>query len=91
MSWKIVRRTLDAQDDLLGILRVLGEVLVEEGKGVVLGRSVELSAIPQVGAVGEGSPHGGEGLLLGGWVWAPGEACSRLEKKMCDRVTSDAF
>ena len=66
---------LDVENELVGILRVLLEVLVEEGQGVVVGRPVELAAVEVVAAGGEGGFDGGEGLFVGERIGAPGEAC----------------
>lgn len=41
--------TLDAENHLLGILGVLGEVLVQQVQGVVVWCAVEFATIPEVG------------------------------------------
>ena len=65
------------EHDALGVLGVLGEVRAQEVEGVVLGRAVELAAVP------EGRARLQRGLqdldrLVGGWGdFAPGEAFIR--------------
>jgi hypothetical protein len=67
---------LDAEDHLVGVLGVLGEVGLQEGQGVALGRAVELAAVSEVHALVKGRTHGLEGLLLRNGVRTPGEACT---------------
>ncbi len=63
--------TLDTKDDLIGILGVLLKVLLEDHKGIVLGRPIEFAAVPEGVVVLDGSLHGFDGLLQGRWGWAP--------------------
>ena len=44
-------------------------------KGVVLLGTIELPAVPAIGAVLEGCTHGGESLAFGAGIGAPCEAC----------------
>lgn len=63
---------LDAEDHLVGVLGVLGEVARHEGHGVARGRAVELAAVPEGHAVLDGGAHGREGLLVGRRLGPPG-------------------
>jgi hypothetical protein len=69
-----VDAALDAEDHLVGVFRVLLEVAAEQRHAVVLGRAVDLAAVPEVGAVLQRRAHGLKGLLLRRDIGAPGEA-----------------
>ena len=56
------RAALDANDNLVRVVGVLGEVFVEEVEGVALRVAVDLAAIPEIAAVGKSSFHGYEGF-----------------------------
>ncbi len=64
----------DAEDDLVGVLGVLGEVGLQEGHGVAIRGAIEFSAIPKVHAALQGGAHSLEGLFIQNRVRAPGEA-----------------
>lgn len=71
---RVADGALDGEDDLVGVLGVLCEVALEQGRAVVAGRgAVDLAAVPEVGARVEGGFHAGEGDLVGGRVGAPRE------------------
>ena len=55
-----IHATLDADDHLIGVFGVLLEVPLEEHQTVVVGRPVELAAIPKVPWRNEGQPTRGE-------------------------------
>ncbi len=72
VSWGVVAdqarsdAALDVDADLLGILRVLVEVLLQERQGVVLqGRPVHLAAVPRIGAMVQRRLHERDLLFLG--------------------------
>lgn len=60
-----VHAALDAHDDLVRVCRVLGEVAAHQRHRVGSLRAVELAAVPEGAAGGDGGLHGGEGLRLG--------------------------
>lgn len=65
---------LDAEHHLVRVLRVLGEVALEQNERVVRRRAVDLAAVPEVAPVVESGAHRREGLLLRRRGGAPGES-----------------
>lgn len=70
-----LQTSLDAQDHLICLLRVLGEVAVEQVRGVALRRAVQLAAVPEVGAQLERGVQALEAGLLGRWGRVPCHSC----------------
>jgi hypothetical protein len=65
--------TLDAEDDFVGLLWVLGEVFAEQMAGVVVRSAVKLSAVPAVGAEFEGGVQSLKAYFLGRKLSIPGQ------------------
>lgn len=82
---------LDDEEDLVGILGILGEVVLEQSHGVVLRGAVELGAVPDVAAVFEGSAHGLDGLVQRGRSRTPGEACRLSVEMPCELSTVRSY
>lgn len=66
--------TFDAENNLVRILRVLGEVLVQEVQGVVFGLAVQLAAVPEVGTQLQRLVQRFKAHLLRGWLGVPSHA-----------------
>ena len=49
-------------------------------QAVVFWGAIKLASVPEIGAGGEGSPRGVNGLGGRDGVWAPGEACTESVK-----------
>lgn len=68
----LLQATFDAENNLLSILGVLGEVLVQQMKGVELRGAVQLATVPEVGTQLESRVKGLKACLLG---WRLGVPC----------------
>jgi len=68
----------DVDDDFMGIVRVFGEVFVEEVERIVVGWTLEFASVPGYGAVGNGCFHCFEGLVFGSESGSPCQTFSRV-------------
>ena len=82
---------LDGEEDLVGILGILGEVVLEKCHGVVLGSAVELGAVPDVASVFEGSAHGLDSLVQRGRSRTPRETCGLSVEMPCELSTVSSY
>lgn len=69
-----VEGALDAEHDLVRILRILAEVVGEQCLSVALGGAVVIPPVPEGHARLDGGAHGADGLLVRDWGNAGGEA-----------------
>lgn len=70
----LLQATLDTENNLVCVLRVLGEVLVEQVQRVVLRSAVQLATVPEVGTQFQGSVKCLKAHLMGWRLRVPGHS-----------------